>query len=328
MKGNYQKLILTLIMGAAATGAGAQSRADDSGINAGFFDSSVEKDIYFSTFKLPPLAVLFENAKSNPDILSLAKAQEIAAAEVAKEKKKIFSHITGHGNYSYGKTDMWNNTSNTYTPILMQYQGGEQSYWNVGVNFSISVEEILDLGPSVKRKKLELDKAQIEKDRAYDQLKLQIATLYVKITNNLTALKTAGENAAIYQGASALNEREFHHGNFEIEDYAWTGQRSQSAVGTYQGLLTQITIDIITLEILTHTPIITNTTTEITLDEDVTKSEKQIAKENKEVEKRIKKAAEEEIKLEKQEQKEAERLKKEEAEKQKEKDKVAKKEKK
>lgn len=298
-------------MAVTATGAAAQTRADDSGINAGFFDSSLEKDIYFSTFKLPPLAVLFENAKSNPDILTLAKAQEMAEAEVAKEKRKIFDHIQGHGSYSYGKTDMWNNTSSTYTPILMQYQGGEQSYWNVGVSFGISLGDILDLGPSVKRKRLEVERAQIEKDKAYDQLKLQIATLYVQITNNLTALKTAGENAAIYQGASALNERQFQHGNFEIEDYAFTGQRSQAAVNSYQGLLTQITIDIITLEILTHTPIITNTTTEITLDSDVRKSEKQIAKENKEVEKRIKKAAEEEMRLEKQELKEAEREKKE-----------------
>ena len=296
-------LIASILVATAST---SYAQYNNSGISAGFFDSSVEKDIYFSTFKLPPLAVLFENAKSNPDILSLAKAQEIAQAEVAKEKKKIFSHLTGHGSYTYGKTDMWSNGSDTYTPLLMQYQGGEQSYWNVGINFGISLEDILDLGPSVKRKRLQVEQAQIAKDRAYDQLKLQIATLYVQITNNLTALKTAGENAAIYQGASALNERQFHHGNFDIEDYAWTGQRGQAAVGTYQSLLTQITIDIITLEILTHTPIITNTTTEITLDEDVTKTQKQIDKENKEVEKRIKQSAEEQIRIEEQERKKAE----------------------
>ena len=80
MKTPFQKIAVTVLLTAAAAGVNSQSRADDSGISAGFFDSSVEKDIYFSTFKLPPLAVLFENAKSNPDILSLAKAQEIAQA--------------------------------------------------------------------------------------------------------------------------------------------------------------------------------------------------------------------------------------------------------
>lgn len=305
MKMCLKKLLVVPLLATFSVGAYAQTRADDSGISAGFFDSSVEKDIYFSTFKLPPLAVLFENAKSNPQILTLAKAQEIAQAEVVKEKKHIFSYIHGHASYSYGKTDMWSNGSDTYSPLFQQFQGHEQSYWNVGVNLSVPLEDVLDLGAAVKRKRLLVEQAQIDKDAAYDQLKLQIATLYVQITNNLTALKTAGENAAIYQGASALNERQFQHGNFGIEDYAYTGQRSQGAVGTYQGLLTQITIDIITLEILTHTPIITNTTTEITLDEDVQKSQKQIEKENKEVEKRIKKAAEEEMKLQAAEEKAA-----------------------
>ena len=63
----------------------------DSGISAGFFDSSETSTINFSKFHLPPLAVLFENAKSNPQILELGKAQEIAQAEVAKQKRHIFS---------------------------------------------------------------------------------------------------------------------------------------------------------------------------------------------------------------------------------------------
>ena len=307
MKTLYKRLIFTTLLIAVAAGVNAQSRADDSGISAGFFDSSAEQDIYFSTFKLPPLAVLFENAKSNPEIMELAKAQELAQAEVAKQKKHLFSYVYGHASYSYGKTDMWSNGSDTYSPLFQQFQGHEQSYWNVGVNLNVPLEDVLDLGASVKRKRLEMEQAQIRKDAAYDKLKLQIATLYVQITNNLTALKSAGENAAIYQGASALNERQFQHGNFDIEEFAYTGLRGQGAIDAYQSLLTQITIDIITLEILTHTPIITNSTTEITLDEGIAKSQKQIEKENKEVEKRIQKAADEEIKREEAEEKAAQK---------------------
>jgi outer membrane protein TolC len=276
--------------------------ADDSGISAGFFDSSNQKDINFSEFKLPPLAVLFENAKANPNILQLAKQQEIAQAEVVKQKKHILSYVSGHASYSYGKSDIWNGAQGAGygSGMVWQPHASEQTYWNVGVNLSVPLEDILDLSHSVKRKRLEVENAQILKDAAYDQLKLQIVTIYIRITNNLVALKTAGENAAAYQGASSLNEVEFHHGNMEIEDYAWTGQRGQAAVSTYQALLTEITTDIVTLEILTHTPIITNTTTEITLDSAVEKSKRQIAKENKAVEKRIKKAVAEEEKLEKQ----------------------------
>ncbi|MCX4293070.1 MAG: TolC family protein [Prevotella sp.] len=283
-------LLLTIIS------LSAKAQFNNSGISAGFFDSSENSTINFSKFHLPPLAVLFENAKSNPQILDLAKAQEIAQAEVAKQKRHIFSYLRGHASYSYGKTDMWGNNSSTYNQMIYQFQGSEQNYWNVGVNLNIPLEDILDLGASVKRKRLLVEQAQIKKDIAYDQLKLQIASLYVKITNDLVSLKTASENAAIYQGAGALNQEDFHQGNMNIEAFAYTKLREQEAVSRYQNLQTQITTDIITLEILTHTPIITNTTTDITLDSDIQKSDKQVAKENKAVEKQIKKNAEKEQK--------------------------------
>lgn len=310
------KYLFTIAISSLCLTVSAQS-ADDSGINAGFFDSSQEKDISFSEFKLPPLAILFENAKSNPTILQIAKQQEIAQAEVAKQKKHIFSYVNGNASYSYGRSDTWSaaQSSGYGVGMIWQPHASEQSFWNVGVNVSVPIEDILDLGPSVKRKRLEVENYQIQKDIAYDQLKLQIISLYIKITNNLVALKAAGESAAASQGASSLNEVEFHHGNMQIEDYASTGQQSMNSVSAYQSLLTEITTDIVTLEILTHTPIITNTTTDITLDSTVEKSSRQIARENRAVEKRIKKAAEEELKREKeilkQEEKEAKQAEKE-----------------
>lgn len=301
-------IVISVLTGCCLT---TSAQFNDSGISAGFFDSSNTSTINFSTFHLPPLAVLFENAKSNPEILDLAKAQEIAQAEVAKQKRHIFSYVRGHASYSYGKTDMWGNNSSTYNQMIYQFQGTEQNYWNVGVNLNVPLEDILDLKASVKRKKLIVEQAQIKKDIAYDRLKLQIASLYVKITNDLVALKTASENAAIYQGAGALNQEDFHQGNMSIEDFAYTKQREQDAVFKYQSQQTQITTDIITLEILTHTPIITNTTTDITLDSTEEKSEKEIARENKAMKKKIQKAAIEEEKrikaLEKAEQKQQEK---------------------
>ena len=275
----------------------ANAQYNDSGISAGFFDASEGSTIDFSRFHLPPLGVLLENAKSNPQILSLAKAQEIAQAEVSKQKRHIFSYVRGHASYGYGKTDMWgNNSSNLSSNMIYQFQGSEQSYWNVGVNLSVPLEDILDLKAAVRRKKLEVDDARIKKDIAYDQLKLQIVTLYIKITNDRVALKTASESAAIYQGAGQLTQEQFHNGEMSIADFALTKARENGAVNAYQQLQTSITTDIVTLEILTHTPIITNTTTDVTLDDTIVKSDKQIAKENKAIQKQIKKEAEEEEK--------------------------------
>ena len=283
--------------------AGAESHAyaqfDESGIAAGFFDSSQDKEINFSEFHLPPLAILFENAKANPQIMSLEKAQQIAQAEVAKQKRHIFSYLRAHASYSYGIGDSWGTSESAYSPMLTQYQGTKNNYWNIGASLNLPFEDILDLTAAVKRKKLEVDQAVLAKDQAFDQLKLQIATLFVRITNNLVSLKTLGEAAAAYQGAGALNREDFENGNMDIGAFADTKRFESGQVQGYQALQTTITTDILTLEILTHTPIITNSTTEITLDQKENKSSKEIAKDNKAVEKRIKKAVKEENKKEK-----------------------------
>jgi outer membrane protein TolC len=307
MMNRPKRLLLFFFL--ASLGVKGFAQFNESGISAGFFDSSEEKDINFSEFHLPPLAVLFENAKSTPQILTLAKAQQLAEAQVAKQKRHIFSYLTGHASFSYGVSDMWGNSSSSYNMRIVQFQGSEQKYWNIGVNLAVPVEDILDLAPAIRRERIRAEQAQLSKDIAYDNLKLEIAKLFVKITNDLIRLKTASENAAMYQGAGSLTLENFHNGNMTIEDFAFTKERENAAVASYQNLQTQITTDILTLEILTHTPIITNSTTEITLDNSIHKSQKEIAKENKAVEKRIKKAAKEEEKkledLEKEERKAA-----------------------
>jgi hypothetical protein len=286
-------LLLTILLGAVGT---ASAQYENSGISAGFFDSSEVSDINFSTFHLPPLSVLYENAKENPTILEAIKSHELAVAGVAKQKRHIFSYIHGHASYSYGKTDMWGNNSSTYSTMIYQFQGSEQNYWNVGVNLSVPLEDILDLGAAVKRKRMEADIARYQRDQAYDQLKLQIATLYARITNNLVTLKTMSEGAAIYQGAGQLNQEQFHQGELDIENFAYTKLQETSLVNQYESMQTSILIDILTLEIITHTPIMTNTTTEITLDEKITKTQRQLEREKKALEKRIKRENEEEKK--------------------------------
>ena len=287
---------IVIIAALSAVSTGVHAQFDESGISAGFFDGSREKTINFSEFHLPPLAVLFENAKATPQVMSLQKAQEIAEAEVAKQKRHIFSYLKANASLSYGVSDSWGSSESAYNLRMVQFSGSEQKYWNVGVSLSLPLEDILDLSAAVKRKKLEVDQAVFNKDMAFDQLKLQIAGLFTKITNDLIRLKTASENAAMYQAAGALNLEDFHNGNMGIEDFAWTKTRESGAVSDYQNLQTTIITDILTLEIITHTPILTNSTTEVTLDDAVQKSEKQIARENKAVEKRIKKAVSEEEK--------------------------------
>lgn len=249
----------------------AQEDATDDeniGILAGYFDGTSKNSINYSAFKLPPLEVLFTNARTNPSIELLAKEEKIAKELLRKEKTEFLSHISGHANYSYGVMDNYGSNSNIATPIFYQYMGSKQNYWNVGVNVSFNLEEVIDIRRKVKRKRLEYEKATLLKDIQYEDLKARIVSLYVFINNDLIALKTAAENASSYKAAGMKTQAEFYTNDVTVRELAETKRWESEAVTDYQELQTRITTNILTLEIITHTPIITNVTNRINADDD------------------------------------------------------------
>jgi hypothetical protein len=87
-----------------------------------------------------------------------------------------------------------------------------------------------------------------------------------------------------------------------IEAFAQTKRYESGSISEYQNMQTQITVNILTLEILTHTPILTNVTTEVTLENTDDTMTKRYLKEKLAREKEQKKQVEaEEKKIEKQE---------------------------
>lgn len=262
------RVITVALLGMLAS-APAQAQEDDKnrGIIAGYFDTddmSGGENIDYSTFKLPPLGLLFENAKSNPTVEQMAREEEIQRELLKKTKRSWSEWLSGYASYSYGVMDNYGSSENVATPIYYQYVGSKQHYWNVGARASVPLDNVLDLKGRVKRQRLEAEKAQLQKDIAYETLKQQIATLYVRITNNLISLKTASENAAAYKGAGLLNKEEFKFGDISVRDLAETKRWESNVTQEYQQLQSQITTDILILEIITHTPIITNAIVDIT----------------------------------------------------------------
>ncbi|MCQ2238165.1 MAG: TolC family protein [Bacteroidaceae bacterium] len=227
-------------------------------VEGGYFDSSELATIDYADFQLPPLGTLFDNARSNPSIELLEKERQIEAELLKKEKKEFLSWFHARAQYTYGIMDNYGSGSDVMTPIYYQYVGTKQHYWNLGAQVNIPLDDAFDLGGRVKRQKLNVEKAEKQKEIEYEALKQQIATLYVRITNNLVAIKTSAENAAVYKGAGHLQEQQFKVGEVEITSLAETKRWENTAIQQYQTLQSSITTDILILEIMTHTPIITN----------------------------------------------------------------------
>jgi outer membrane protein TolC len=133
----------------------------------------------------------------------------------------------------------------------------EQTYWNVGGNVNISLETLFDLGGSVKRQRIKVETAELEKQVSYDQLKQRIASLYVNILSNIESLKKSSEHLALYRGVSATLEQEYRNRRVDLNSLASSKREEFEANHSYEQLRSNINENLLILEIITHTPILT-----------------------------------------------------------------------
>ena len=262
-KRKAMKRLMAIVSVAMLFAGAAHAQINNDGTTAGFFDSSELGEINYSSFKLPPLGVLFENAKSNPSMEILAKNEELQKELLKKQQKAFLNFINGHGSYSYGNSYTINSNTDTSTPIYSSSTKGRNNYWGVGASININLGTLFDLRGGVNRQKIEVERANLEREVAFNSMKQEIANLYVEITNNLVTLKSFAEDAAAYKGAGELTNEEFKSGEVTVRDLAETKRTESQIAREYQQMQTKVTTDILKLEIMTNTPIITNVTSQI-----------------------------------------------------------------
>lgn len=217
----------------------------------------INLDVDFATLKLPPLSVLYANARSNPSVKILEKEKQLQKRLLAKEKKSWLSFFSARAGYTHGVTDNYGTITDVSTPIFYQYSGVEQDYWNVGGNVNINFETLFDLGGKVKRQKIEVEKAELTKEQTYEELKQNIARLYVQILSNTETLKRSAEHLALYKGASATAEQEYRNRRTTIDNVAEIKKREFDANSSYENLRATINEQLLVLEIISRTPILT-----------------------------------------------------------------------
>lgn len=214
-------------------------------------------DLDYAKIKLPPLSVLYENARTTPSIQILEKEKQLQKKLLSKEKKGWLGFFNAGGNISYGIADNVGSSTDVNTPVVYRYVGTEQTSWNVGGGVSIPFETLFDLRGKIKRQRIQVDIAELRKQEAYENLKIQIAHLYVQILSNIETLQRSAENIALYKGASAVAEQEYRNRRTTIDAVAETKQKEFGANQAFASLRSTINDQLLMLEIISHTPILT-----------------------------------------------------------------------
>ena len=210
----------------------------------------------YTQLSLPPLDLLFENAKGAPSY-ELAKVQEqIERKMLAKEKRAILGFFSLRGSYQYG---MFGNEA-TFTDVAtvpyLSYTTAAQNGYTVGAGVNIPLDGLFDLGARIKRQKLNVRSAELQKEIKYEEAKREIVQLYATATAQLNVLRLRSESLILSSLQYDIAEKDFTNGKIDSGALSVEKERQAIAQERFENSKFELTKSLMILEIITRTPIL------------------------------------------------------------------------
>lgn len=210
----------------------------------------------YKSLTLPPLDVLFENAKGAPSY-ELAEVQELIEKKIlAKEKRAVLSFFNIRGGYQWGKFGSDQTFSDISTPIINNYVTSKQQTYTVGASVSIPLDDVFDLVPRIRRQKLNVRAAELQKNIRAEEVKKEIVQLYVTANSQLNVLKLRAESLTLASAQYDLVEKDFASGMINTSMLAEQKTAQSVAQEAFERSKSELIRSLMTLEIITCTPII------------------------------------------------------------------------
>lgn len=226
------------------------------GVNSAKSDS-VKIDIEdYSNITLPPLDLLFENAKNSP-VYELAQVKEqIERKLLAKEKRAFLGFFSLRGSYQYGMFGNESTYTDVATPIVNNYSTAAQNGYTVGAGVNIPLDGLFDLGARIKRQKLSVETARLEKEMKFDEVKREIIQYYASAISQLRILKLRAEALELATLQYNIAEKDFTNSSIDLGPLSVEKQRQSAALEAYENSKFELTKSLMMLEVITHTPLI------------------------------------------------------------------------
>lgn len=217
--------------------------------------SNLQANDYLN-LKLPPLDSLFENAKQGPIYQLAAVKEQIEKKILAKERKAFLSFFSIRGSYQYGTFSNDASYSDLITPVISTYSTAAQTNYTVGGAVSIPLDGLFDLAPRVRRQKLLVKTAQLEKEMKFEELKREIIQLYVTANAQLNTLKLRAEAVVLETAQYGIIEKDFTNGIIESKELSTQKSIQSNAIETYENSKAELNKSLMILEVITHSTII------------------------------------------------------------------------
>lgn len=210
----------------------------------------------YSSITLPPLDLLFENAKSAPTYELATVKEQIERKLLAKEKRAFLGFFSLRGSYQYG---MFGNES-TFTDVAiapyLTYSTQAQKGYTVGAGVNIPLDGLFDLTARVKRQKLSVRTAQLERDVKFEEMKKEIIEMYATATAQLSILKLSAEALILSNVQYNIAEKNFSNGTIDSGELSAEKSRQSVAKEKFEKSKFELTKSLMILEVITRTSIL------------------------------------------------------------------------
>lgn len=209
-----------------------------------------------SRMQLPPLHVLFENAKNSAAVELYRVKKEEEESLLKTEKRSWLKYFRAQTTYQYGLMGINSSFSNNETPLFYQYSGAHQSWYNVGISMAIPFDDLFDRKNRIKRQQLRTKATEVEIDKWHDEQKLRIIEMYTKAQKELAVLKIKAESVTMANAQYLTAEQDFLNGKIEINELNQRKKIESDALETYEGTKAELNKALLQLEVLAKTQLI------------------------------------------------------------------------
>lgn len=216
-------------------------------------DTLVASMKQYADMELPPLDILLENAQNSSTIEYYNTLIEQEQSILKTEQKDWLKYLKIDGIYRYGINATQASGDPSSTTVLTN---DPQGWFNVGASLSIPLNELFDRGERTKRQKLKIQSINQQQTAAYEQLKLEIISIYIQAEKELALLKLKVEEAAIANMQYRETENDFINGRISAKELSAQKALQSVAIENYMDSKYQLKNLLFKLEILTQTKII------------------------------------------------------------------------
>ena len=214
----------------------------------------------YMNIELPPLEVLFENAKKSPEVMYYNYEAEYYRRDITTERLKFLEWIRAVGTYSYGNTDLAAiSLMETTYQIWTQNQSSQTNmYFNIGATVAIPLSEIFNYNNRIQKAKAKKAQTEARFESEWNLIKREIIEQYFRILELIPDFKAATEMKVVAQAQYHFAENDFVNNISNSEELYRSKNYETGAIMDLERTRRELNTALLTLEIISHTPIVSN----------------------------------------------------------------------